>query len=56
MPATSERQRKMMCADLGRKRRGEKTRTGMSEAQLSDYCTKGRGHRKKRNKPKGKQR
>ena len=27
-----------MCADLGRLRRGQKTRTGMTEAQLKDFC------------------
>jgi hypothetical protein len=40
MPAKNEKQRKLMCADLGRKRRGKKTRTGMSEKQLREYCTK----------------
>ena len=40
MPATSEKQRKFMGADLARKRAGEKTRTGMSERQLEHYATK----------------
>jgi hypothetical protein len=34
VPAKTERQRKMMGADLSRKRRGKKTRTGMTEKQL----------------------
>ena len=40
MPAKSEKQRKMMGADLARKRAGEPTRTGMSERQLEDFATK----------------
>lgn len=40
MPATSERQRKFFGAELGRKRRGEKTETGMSEKQLEDFTRK----------------
>ena len=40
MPATSEKQRKMMGADLARLRAGEKTRTGMSEEQLRDFAKK----------------
>ena len=42
MPAVSEKQRKMMGADLGRLRAGEKTRTGMSEQQLREYAKKKR--------------
>lgn len=38
MPATSERQRRFMGADLARKRAGEKTKTGMSESQLRDFA------------------
>lgn len=38
MPAKSERQRKMMCADLGRAKSGKKTKTGMSQKQLRDFC------------------
>lgn len=37
-PATSERQRHFMCAELGRKRAGKKTQTGMTESQLKDFC------------------
>jgi len=40
MPAKSERQRKMMGADLARKRAGQKTQTGMSEAQLEEFARK----------------
>lgn len=40
MPASSDKQRKMMCADLGRARAGKSTRTGMNESQLRDFCKK----------------
>lgn len=40
MPATSEKQRRFMGAELGRLRRGKKTRTGMSESQLRDFAHK----------------
>jgi hypothetical protein len=40
MPATSERQRKFMGAELGRLRAGKKTKTGMSEEQLRDFARK----------------
>jgi hypothetical protein len=40
MPAVSEQQRKFMGAELARKRAGEKTTTGMSEAQLEDFAKK----------------
>jgi len=40
MPAKSEKQRKFMGAELGRKRAGKKTKTGMSEKQLKDYAKK----------------
>jgi len=39
MPTVSERQRRMMEADLARARAGKKTRTGMTEAQLKEYLT-----------------
>lgn len=39
-PAVSEKQRKLMGADLARKRAGEKTITGMSESQLEDFAKK----------------
>jgi hypothetical protein len=40
MPAESEKQRRFMGAELSRKRAGKKTKTGMSEQQLSDFATK----------------
>jgi hypothetical protein len=40
MPAKTEKQRKFMGAELGRKRAGKKTRTGMSERQLKDFASK----------------
>ena len=39
MPAVSARQRRFMGAELGRKRAGLKTRTGMSESTLEEYAT-----------------
>ena len=39
-PSVSLRQQRFMCAEYGRKRRGEKTRTGMSKRQLREFCTK----------------
>jgi hypothetical protein len=38
MPAKSERQRRFMCADLGRARAGKPTQTGMSIKQLKEFC------------------
>lgn len=40
MPATSEKQRRFMGAELARKRAGKKTQTGMSEEQLADFARK----------------
>ena len=40
MPAKTERQRKFMGAELGRKRAGRKTRTGMTEKQLREFAHK----------------
>lgn len=37
MPVESERQRRFLGAELGRKRAGKKTKTDMSETQLSEY-------------------
>ncbi len=47
MPATSERQRRFMGSELGRKRAGEPTQTGMSETQLGDFARKPTQPRKK---------
>lgn len=40
MPAKTEKQRRFMGAELARKRKGKKTRTGMSEKQLKDFAKK----------------
>lgn len=40
MPATSEKQRRFMGAELRRKREGKRTRTKMSEEQLKHYAAK----------------
>jgi hypothetical protein len=37
MPPTSKKQQAFMRAELGRKRAGEKTKTGMSEKQLREF-------------------
>jgi hypothetical protein len=42
MPAKSEKQRKFMGAELGRKKAGKKTKTGMSKEQLEEYAKKKR--------------
>ena len=41
MPATSEKQRRMMGADYARAKAGKKTRTGMSASQLKHYAKRG---------------
>ena len=53
MPSKTEKQRRFMGAELARKRRGEKTRTGMTEEQLREYASAVEGE-KKRRKGKGK--
>lgn len=40
MPAKSDRQRRFMGAELGRKRAGKSTQTGMTEKQLRDFAKK----------------
>lgn len=40
MPARSEKQRKLMGADLARKREGKPTGTGLSEAELRKMASK----------------
>ena len=42
MPAKTEKQRKLMGAELERKRKGKKTRTDMSEKELEKYASKTR--------------
>ena len=39
MPAVTERQQRFFGAELGRKRRGKKTRTGLSEKKLSEFAS-----------------
>ena len=40
MPSVSEKQRRMMGADLARARAGEQTRTGMNQTQLAEFASK----------------
>jgi len=40
MPPVSDRQRKYMAMDLARARRGQRTKTGMSESQLREFARK----------------
>lgn len=40
MPSVSESQRRFMGAELSRKRKGKKTRTGMTEDELSKFASK----------------
>jgi hypothetical protein len=39
MPAVSKKQQGFMGAELARKRKGKKTRTGMTVDQLRDYAS-----------------
>jgi len=48
MPAVSDKQRRFMGMELGKKRKGEKTQTGMSTSQLRDFAKKPKGKRGKR--------
>lgn len=38
MPAKTEKQRRFFGAELGRKRAGKKTKTGLSEKKLKDFA------------------
>ena len=40
MPSVSKKQQRFMGADLARARKGEKTRTGMSEEKLEHFARK----------------
>lgn len=40
MPSVSEKQRRFFGAELGRKKKGKKTKTGMSMKQLTDFARK----------------
>lgn len=42
MPSVSEKQRRFMGAELSRKRKGLKTKTGMSTQQLREFARKGK--------------
>ena len=48
MPSLSSKQRRFMGAELGRKRKGEKTETGMSEEQLKDFARKKKRSKKRK--------
>jgi hypothetical protein len=48
MPATSEKQRKFMGAELARMRAGKKTQTGMSETQLREFASKVKKKKKRK--------
>ena len=48
MPAKTPKQRRLMGADLARKRAGKKTRTGMTEAQLEEYASTPKRRRKRK--------
>lgn len=48
MPSKTERQRKFFGAELARKRKGEKTKTDMSERELEEFASKGKGKKKKK--------
>ena len=39
MPSTTKRQQRFFGAELGRKRAGKKTRTGLSEQKLRDFAS-----------------
>lgn len=40
MPAVSEKQRRFFGAELGRKRAGKRTKTGLSERKLEEFASK----------------
>ena len=42
MPAKSEKQRKFFGAELGRRRAGKKTKTGLPEHKLREFAKKKR--------------
>ncbi len=49
MPAKTEKQRKFMGAELSRKRKGMKTKTGMSMMELEEMASKSKKMMKKHN-------
>lgn len=44
MPSTSDRQRRFMGAELERRRKGEPTKTKMSESQLREFAAAVKKH------------
>lgn len=46
MPATSERQRRFMGAELARSRAGKRTKTGMNQRQLEEFAVMDKKHDK----------
>jgi hypothetical protein len=54
MPAVSEKQRRFMGMELGKKRAGKKMDVKMSESQLREFAKKKKGKRKHHRKPKRK--
>jgi hypothetical protein len=48
MPASTEKQRRFMGAELQRKREGKKTGTGMSEEELEKFASKDKGQGKRK--------
>ena len=49
MPAVSQKQRRFFGAELGRKRMGKKTRTGLSDKKLSEFASQVKAVRSKHN-------
>jgi hypothetical protein len=47
MPAKTKKQQRFMGAELSRKRKGKKTMTDMSEAELSKMASKPKKRRKR---------
>ena len=52
MPASSAKQQRYMGAELARKRKGKKTKTGMSEGQLEEFASSPVKRPRKAGKPK----
>ena len=48
MPAKTKKQQRFMGAELGRLRKGKKTKTGMKESQLEDFARKPKGKKRKK--------
>ena len=50
MPAKTKKQANFFQAELGRKRAGKKTKTGLSEEKLKEFTHVGKGKSKQRQK------